>query len=493
MNAQLKLTRTFVTILSIVLVLSFFGSPVQASSIQSSNNVEKSEGKVVYLFHEGVDLGPIVTDIQKLDSSADLEPIEEIATLTVKASSTSKSDSIKHLIQNRYDTSLEETGDDQTVSVGDVQTDSSRLVLPSTLNTGLQSTAFKSSNVNSEEDSIYEKWLWDINLVTQNGESYALEDGNHGVKIGIVDSGLDFNHPDLEDNILSAGESFIEGITDTHDYMGHGTMVAGSIAANGHIQGIAPEIGLVPYKVFHTGNADSSDVIEAIVTAARDDMDVINLSLGVYKSLKDKEEKAVYKAYKRALKYAERENSFVVASSGTENIGFDISNAKKLADARGYPKDSQLHMPGGLNNVYTVAATNKDNLLTSYSNFGKNVSIGSPGGDYGPLTDQGIYDVRYMTLTTYPTNLAQSATSKYAGFEKGYEFMIGTSLAAPKVSATAALVIAKYEEAYGKKPKVHEIQKILDKGARKTDSKKKFGSGIVNAYESLQLVAKKKK
>lgn len=97
-----------------------------------------------------------------------------------------------------------------------------------------------------------------------------------------------------------------------------------------------------------------------------------------------------------------------------------------------------------------------------------------------------------MTLTTYPTNLAQSVTSQYAGFEKGYEFMTGTSLAAPKVSATAALVIAEYEEVHGKKPKVREVEKILEKGAVKGDSKK-FGAGIVNAHDSLQLIGQKKK
>lgn len=65
-------------------------------------------------------------------------------------------------------------------------------------------------------------------------------------------------------------------------------MVAGVIAANGNLQGIAPNVGLVPYKVFHTDAADSMWIIEAIVEAAKDDMDVINLSLGTYKSLKRK-------------------------------------------------------------------------------------------------------------------------------------------------------------------------------------------------------------
>ncbi len=122
-------------------------------------------------------------------------------------------------------------------------------------------------------------------------------------------------------------------------------MIAGLIAADGKIKGVAPKIGIVPYKVFQGSSADSSWIIKAIVEAANDGMDVINLSLGTYKSIKDPEEGAVYLAYKRAIEYANSKGSLLVASSGTE--GFDISNPFQLAKQRGYENDLQLHMPGG--------------------------------------------------------------------------------------------------------------------------------------------------
>lgn len=494
MNVQRNAPKTFLVIASLAVSMSCLGPAVQASEPSAPfRQAEERESSMIYLFQEGTDLDAVAEDIQEVDAKASVALMNEIDTLTVQASGHAQSEEIVELVQRKYGSLVAEKGEDQTVNAGDVQPDGVPLISPlAPMLVSRQAAASANQDPEGGESSAYQKWLWDIDLVTRNGASRAMQSGNHSVKIGIVDSGLDFNHPDLKANIVSKGRSFIEGVADTQDYMGHGTMVAGSIAANGHIKGIAPDIGIVPYKVFHTGNADSSDVIEAIVAAANDDMDVINLSLGVYKSLKNKEEKAVYEAYKRALKYAEKENSFVVASSGTENAGFDIFNAKKLAVARGFSKDAQLHMPGGLGHAYTVAATNRENALTFYSNYGKNVSIGAPGGDYGPLADQGLYDVRHMTLTTYPTNLAQSVTSQYAGFEKGYEFMTGTSLAAPKVSATAALVIAEYEEVHGKKPKVREVEKILEKGAVKGDSKK-FGAGIVNAHDSLQLIGQKKK
>jgi lantibiotic leader peptide-processing serine protease len=482
---NLQPNKLVASVLSIGLSLSVLGSGVQASTAQpslQSVTVEQSKSdtdRKLFVFKEGANLSKVVDEMKKVDKQVKVDNLAAISTLAVDPSSETKSLEIQKLVNEKFQNIFEESGEDESIQVGDIQIES------------VSSTLTKSqalSTTDQEEDQTYKMWNWDIEAVTENGASRELEEGNQSVRVGIIDSGIDFNHPDLKDNIVSPGKSFIEGVTDTQDYLGHGTMVAGTIAANGNIVGIAPRIGIVPYKVFHTGGAESSDVIEAIIAATDDDMDVINLSLGTYKSIKNIEEKAVYIAYERAIKYAVKENTFVVASSGTESVGLDIFNPHVLAELRGFSGDAQYHMPGGLKDVYTVAATNKDGLLADYSNYGKNVSIGAPGGDYGPRVNEGLLDVRYMTLTTYPTNLPQSITSMYAGFDKGYEFMIGTSLAAPKVSATAALVIAEYEEKFGEKPKVKDIRKILDSGAVDADSKHKFGAGIVNAYESLKLV-----
>nr|WP_239589640.1 S8 family serine peptidase [Metabacillus crassostreae] len=316
-----------------------------------------------------------------------------------------------------------------------------------------------------------------------------MEKGNHNVKVAVVDSGIDFNHPDLAPNIIDKGKSFVPGITTTQDYLGHGTMVSGVIAANGNIQGVAPEVGLVPYKVFHTDAADSMWIIEAIVEAAKDDMDVINLSLGTYKSIKNKEDHAVIEAYRRAAKYATKEGSIIIASSGTD--GYDMSKPKDLAKQLGEPGDAQIHLPGGgLSEVVTVSATNNVDQLAYYSNFGRQVNIAAPAGDYGENYETtGQMQLAAMTITTYPLNIPQSELSKYVGFEHGYEFMTGTSLAAPKVSAVAALIIAEYQEKYNKKPTVKQIKKYLYKGASRVAApKREVGVGIVNAHESLKAI-----
>lgn len=397
------------------------------------------------------------------EKSLDYNFIEEIRMLSIEGASSKQA-------LDKYGSSIEWSGPEQVIEVK-------------------PEAAMAPVALEEKTGSRYDSWRWDINRVTNNGASDGIEKGNHTVKVAVVDSGIDFNHPDLASNIVGAGKSFVPGITTTQDYLGHGTMVAGVIAANGNLQGIAPNVGLVPYKVFHTDAADSMWIIEAIVEAAKDDMDVINLSLGTYKSLKKKEDQAVIEAYRRAVKYATKEGSIIIASAGTD--GYDMSNPKDLAEQLGAPDDVQIHLPGGgLSEVVTVSATNKLDQLSFYSNFGPQVTIAAPAGDYGENYEtSGQMKLDAMTITTYPLNIPQSELSQYAGFEHGYEFMIGTSLAAPKVSAVAALIIAEYQEKHNKKPTVNQVKKYLYEGASKVSAPKhEVGVGIVNAYGSLKAI-----
>ncbi|MFY2156332.1 S8 family peptidase [Cytobacillus firmus] len=347
---------------------------------------------------------------------------------------------------------------------------------------------FKASLMDSETNPFY-SFQWDINTVTNNGESYLLQKGNHNVKIAIIDSGIDFNHPDIKENIISLGKSFIPHVQDTQDYLGHGTMVAGVIASNGNLMGVGPNLGIVPYKVFHTGSAESSWIIQAIIQAAKDDMDVINLSLSAYLSKSLEEDKTLIEAYEKALRYAKLQGSIVVASAG--NDALDLTNSKEVAEQRGYPGDHQVHLPGGSKNVITVSSTSKENTLASYSNYGK-ITFAAPGGDYGPyFHDLQVFDLNSWVLVAYPTNLAQTPLSVNLGLPKGYELTVGSSLAAPKVSALTGLLIAEYEETYNKEPSPSYIKNLIkrgsiDRGKRGFD--KEFGYGEINAVNSLNYI-----
>ena len=107
-----------------------------------------------------------------------------------------------------------------------------------------------------------------------------------GIKIAVIDTGVDFNHPDLfgwgPDGKVIGGYNFIQENQLPMDTNGHGTKVAGIIAADGNVFGVAPKAKILAYKVSEDGEGVSSELIKgAIEKAIEDKADIINISLGV--------------------------------------------------------------------------------------------------------------------------------------------------------------------------------------------------------------------
>ncbi|MCX7803543.1 MAG: S8 family serine peptidase, partial [Meiothermus ruber] len=115
-----------------------------------------------------------------------------------------------------------------------------------------------------------------------------------GVRVGIIDTGIDLDHPDLAGRIV-AGWDFVgddfnaanpERLTpqpdpNPDDCNGHGTHVAGIVGANGRVKGVAPEVVFGAYKVFGCEGSTTSEIILAALEMAwKDRMDVVNMSLG---------------------------------------------------------------------------------------------------------------------------------------------------------------------------------------------------------------------
>lgn len=108
-----------------------------------------------------------------------------------------------------------------------------------------------------------------------------------GVKVGVVDTGIDYNHPDLEVNyqggydVVDLDDDPMETIPEEGEPTSHGTHVAGIIAANGDLQGVAPHAEIYAYRALGPGGQGTSiQVIAAMEQAVKDGVDVMNLSLG---------------------------------------------------------------------------------------------------------------------------------------------------------------------------------------------------------------------
>jgi minor extracellular serine protease Vpr len=107
-----------------------------------------------------------------------------------------------------------------------------------------------------------------------------------GIKIALIDTGVDYTHNDLKgfgpDGKVIDGYDFLEKDNDPLDKDGHGTAVAGIIAADGNMRGIAPKAKLLAYKIASNGNYTSSlDIIRALDMAAKSGANIVNMSIGM--------------------------------------------------------------------------------------------------------------------------------------------------------------------------------------------------------------------
>lgn len=139
------------------------------------------------------------------------------------------------------------------------------------------------------------------------GGLYPIESGfdGTGIIIAIIDTGVDYNHPDLlgfgNDGKVIGGYDFVDMDNSPMDTNGHGTEVAGIISADGQLKGVAPKSKILAYRVSENGEAVSSDlIIKAIEQAVKDKADIINISLGVNLT-SNKIDQAVNKAIEQGV------------------------------------------------------------------------------------------------------------------------------------------------------------------------------------------------
>lgn len=215
------------------------------------------------------------------------------------------------------------------------------------------------------------------------------ETKGEGVKIAILDTGVDYTHEDLVENIKD-GINLTGG--DARDYMdrqGHGSHVAGIIAASDNevgVVGVAPKAELYIAKTLgDNGEGSIQAIIEGIAYAIHNKVDIISMSLGTASN--------PGRELHRAIQYAHSQGITIVAASGNES--------------------TQCGYPAAYPEVIAVGAVGQGLQVANFSNYGKELFVSAPGVD--------IY-------STYMNN--------------SYARLSGTSMATPIVSGVIALYIA---------------------------------------------------
>ncbi len=242
------------------------------------------------------------------------------------------------------------------------------------------------------------------------------------VKVAVIDSGIDGKHPDLRGRVVAA-KTFVGG-TAYSDEQGHGTFVAGEIAANpGNgigMAGLAFNARLIIAKVVGPdGTVSLPAEVAAIRWAVAQGARVINLSLGGVRDPLDPELDTYSPLEQQAVEYAYSKGVVVVAAVG--------NGPQSPATPWGF-----AHYPAALPHVIGVSAVRRDGSVPAYSNRDAVYNdIAAPGADIFSTIPQHLVDHR--------AGCADHPYSDCGSFE--FKDAIGTSFAAPQVSAAAALLI----------------------------------------------------
>ncbi|HET8818747.1 MAG TPA: S8 family peptidase [Xanthomonadaceae bacterium] len=328
-------------------------------------------------------------------------------------------------------------------------------------------------------DTHYGTYLWGL----QSGAGGIRADqawnttSGSAVVVAVIDTGYT-DHSDLVGNILP-GYDFISTSrvsgdgdgrdADAHDAgdyyrrydsSWHGTHVSGTVAAVGNnnkgVIGVAYGARVVPVRALGRGGGYTSDIVDGLVWAAGGSVpgvpdnanpaEVVNMSLGGSGGCST--------TYQTAINAAVSRGTTVVVAAGNDN-----------ADAAGFS-------PASCNNVINVAATNKAGTRASYSNYGSTIDVAAPGGDSPDCT----------TLVVSTGNAGTDGPTT-----ENYTCMAGTSMAAPHVAGTIALM----QSARSTPLTPAQVESILKSTLRAFpgSNDKPIGNGIVDAAAAVSAAA----
>ena len=255
-----------------------------------------------------------------------------------------------------------------------------------------------------------------------------------GVRVAVIDTGIAARHPDLR---VYGGASFVPGRRSWADDHGHGTHVAGTIAAaanNRGVVGVAPRSRLYSVKVLNNrGSGRTSWILGGLVWCYRTRMHIANLSLGSPSNTHNP--RTYSRAYERAGRLLRQRGILSVAAAGNSN--------------------GPVGNPARCPSFMAVSAVDCNRRRASFSCFGPQVEVTAPGVN---------------VMSTYP--------------QTGYRRLSGTSMASPHAAGVAALIKARHPAWSGDRIRVHMWRTATDLAPSGRDVA--YGYGLVNAYRGVR-------
>jgi len=455
-----KINKTRIISCLLVFILTFFNcyvpeayavddknnSAVETNSNQvNTNEIESSSNDIIVKYKDGDQKSTTEKNIQSNSKAKGFNrkrylKKQEIAIYEIK-----EADNVEKVIAElNDDPNVEYAQPNYPLDVAAVPTDDKFTYQWSLFNDG------------QEADGDPGRATVDINVLN----AWNLTMGNKDVVIGVLDTGIDINHPDLSENIYTNtketpnncidddGNGYIDDINgwdfanddasvyDAVNTDTHGTYVAGIIAASvndGGITGVAPMVKVMPLKFIHGTTGYTSDAIEAIEYAKKIGVKVINCSFGGTDN---------NLALQDIMK-----NSGILFICSAGNNGSDT--AKKPVYPAAFPID----------NVISVAAIDSQGVLPEFSSYGKNVDVAAPG-----------------------TNIYGTTPGEDNNYSDNYNYYSGTSVSAAIVSGIAGLILSDNPDI-----SIPKIKEQIIKGVVKCATlKDKIASGgRVDAFAAL--------
>ena len=299
--------------------------------------------------------------------------------------------------------------------------------------------------------------------------------GGRGAVVAVVDTGAAYKNtkrfrraPDLRRSTFVPGRDFVDHDRRPFDLFGHGTHVAGTIAQHVNnsigVTGLAYNAKIMPVRVLdENGEGGAYAISRGIRWAAKHGADIINLSLEFDPSITARQVPGII----RAIRFAHSKGVVVVAAAGNES-------------------DANVAYPARARYAISVGATTEHLCQADYSNSGNHLDVVAPGGGNDADNDDNPLDAQHCRPDLTGRDIYQQTFvrgPRSFGLPGGYQ---GTSMAAPHVSAIAALLIA--TQRLGKNPRPGRVatqieQTARDLGAEGYDSR--YGHGLVDAAGAL--------